>query len=260
MTDRISRTVGAADLEASADIVTGKMGRRGFLRTASGLFVSGGLLAACDSEGPQSAQPLLELAEQKNEWLERKLFRHTAMGRAPDGVRAAGDAFPGYHIADEVPKRDAAANGTWALTIGGLVRTPLTITLDALMAMPHVTQRVPHFCVEGWTAVAEFTGVRVRELAKLAGAHPDAGYVDFTSFDEGYHESWDRDSAEHDQTIIVYAKDGQPLSPKYGAPARVHSPVKLGYKNTKYLTAVMFLAGRNGGYWTDKGYEWYGGT
>lgn len=236
------------------------MGRRGFLRTASGLLVSGGLLAACDSEGPRSAQPLLDFAERQNERLERGLFRHTSMARVPGGARAAGDAFPSYHIADEEPEWDVATNGTWALAVGGLVRTPLRITLEALMAMPRVTQRVPHYCVEGWTAVAEVTGVRVRELATLAGAHPQAGYVDFTSFDEGYHESWDRESAEHDQTLVVYAKDGQPLSPKYGAPARVHSPTRLGYKNTKYLTSVMFMADRNGGYWTDRGYEWYGGT
>ena len=254
MTDRDSRGVLATD-----DAARG-MGRRGFLRTAGGLLVSGGLLAACNSEGPQSAQPLLDFAERKNELLERKLFRHRSMASAPDGMRAAGDAFPGYHIADEIPTWDSEVNGAWALTVGGLVRTPLTITLDALMVLPRVTQRVPHFCVEGWTAVAEFTGVRLRELATLAGAHPDAGYVDFTSFDEGYHESWDRDSAEHDQTIIVYAKDGRLLSPKYGAPVRVHSPVKLGYKNTKYLTSVLFMAERNGGYWSDKGYEWYGGT
>ena len=242
---------------------TGRRGgvdRRGFLRTAGGLLVSSGLLAACDSRGPQSASRLLAYAERKNEALERRIFRHTAMGEAKPGVKVAGDAFPNYHVADEVPVWDVAEKGAWALAIGGLVRTPLTISLEALMAMPHVTQRVPHFCVEGWTAVADFTGVRVRELAALVGAHPDAAYVDFASFDDGYHESWDRASAEHEQTLIVYAKDGQLLSPAYGAPARVHSPVKLGYKNTKYLTTITFMAERNGGYWSDEGYEWYGGT
>ena len=125
---------------------------------------------------------------------------------------------------------------------------------------PLTTQRVPHYCVEGWTALAEFTGVRVSELAKAAGARVDAGYVDFASFDDGYHESWDRESADHPQALVVIAKDGEPLSARYGAPARVHAPVKLGYKNTKYLTRVVFMPQRNGGYWSDIGYEWYGGT
>ena len=239
---------------------THRIDRRNFLRSAGGILVSSGWLAACDSKGPQSAQRLLDYAERKNEVLERTLFRHTSMGEARAGVQLAGDAFPSYHVAADVPVWDAAANGAWALSIGGLVKVPLKISLEALMAMPRVTQRVPHFCVEGWTAVAEFTGVRVRELAALVGADANAGYVDFASFDDTYHESWDRESAEHDQTIIVYAKDGQLLTPAYGAPARVHSPVKLGYKNTKYLTTLTFMAERNGGYWSDEGYEWYGGT
>jgi DMSO/TMAO reductase YedYZ molybdopterin-dependent catalytic subunit len=54
--------------------------------------------------------------------------------------------------------------------------------------------------------------------------------------------------------------DGRLLGPAHGAPARVHSPVKLGYKNTKYLTRIVFMPARNGGYWSDQGYEWYGGT
>ena len=67
-------------------------------------------------------------------------------------------------------------------------------------------------------------------------------------------------SALHPQTLIVYGQDGAPLGPAFGAPARVYSPVKLGYKNTKYLTRILFLPEKNGGYWSDQGYEWYGGV
>jgi DMSO/TMAO reductase YedYZ molybdopterin-dependent catalytic subunit len=114
--------------------------------------------------------------------------------------------------------------------------------------------------VEGWNARATWTGVRVSELARLAEPTADAHYVDFAGFDQGYHESWDLESALHPQTLIAYGMDGHLLGPGHGAPARVHSPVKLGYKNTKYLTKVVFLPARNGGYWSDRGYEWYGGT
>ena len=137
---------------------------------------------------------------------------------------------------------------------------PLKLTLEQLAALPSIAQRVDHFCVEGWTAVAEWRGVRVSELARLAGLTPDAGYVDFQSFDDGYHESWDLDSAMHPQTLVAYAMDGRWLGVGHGAPARVHSPVKLGYKNTKYLTRIVFMPQRNGGYWSDEGYEWYGGV
>jgi DMSO/TMAO reductase YedYZ molybdopterin-dependent catalytic subunit len=64
----------------------------------------------------------------------------------------------------------------------------------------------------------------------------------------------------HPQTLVAYGMDGHLLTPGHGAPARVHSPVKLGYKCTKYLTRVVFMPARNGGYWSDQGYEWFGGT
>jgi DMSO/TMAO reductase YedYZ molybdopterin-dependent catalytic subunit len=102
--------------------------------------------------------------------------------------------------------------------------------------------------------------VRLRDLARLAGLQPAAKYVDFQSFDDGYHESWDIESGLHPQTVVAYGLDGRMLGPAHGAPARVYSPVKLGYKNTKYLTRIVFMPVRNGGYWSDKGYEWYGGV
>lgn len=233
--------------------------RRRFLQ-ASATSLASALLAACGSRGPEGSDRLLAYAERKNEIVERWLFRHTAIDGPAAGARIAGNKFPSYFVSSVVPQWDAAAAGPWSLVVDGLVRTPLRLDLAALVGLPAVTQRVDHFCVEGWNAVARFTGVRVAELARLAGASADAAYVDFQSFDDGYHESWDRESALHPQTLVVYAKDGAMLPAAYGAPARVHSPVKLGYKNTKYLTRIRFMAARNGGYWTDQGYEWYGGT
>ena len=218
------------------------------------------LFGACDSEGPKKAERLLDYAQRKNEGVERAIFRHTSMDRVKAGARVAGDAFPSYFVSDALPIWDPKLNGAWRLEVGGMVRTPLSLSLTDLMDVERHTQRVNHYCVEGWTAVADFTGVPVSMLATMAEADRQARYVDFQSFDDGYHESWDIESALHPRTIVAYAKDGSPLSPAYGAPARVHSPVKLGYKNTKYLTKIMFMPERNGGYWTDRGYEWYGGV
>ena len=109
------------------------------------------------------------------------------------------------------------------------------------MKLPRITQKVDHFCVEGWNARATWSGVRVSDLARVAGITDDAQFVDFAGFDKGYHESWDMQSAMHPQTLVAYGKDGYLLTPGYGAPARVHSPVKLGYKSTKYLTRVVFM-------------------
>jgi DMSO/TMAO reductase YedYZ molybdopterin-dependent catalytic subunit len=232
--------------------------RRAFLAAGAGGLAAAAL--GCNAEGPKAAQPILAAAERWNEKVERALFRHTSMNVAPAGAHLAGAKFPSYFVADELPVWDEKANGAWRLEIGGLVKNPARLSLSDLMALPRTELRLEHFCVEGWSAVSVRAGVRLSELARRAGLLPDARYVDFQSFDDDYHESWDLESALHPQTLIVYGQDGVPLSPAYGAPARVYSPVKLGYKNTKYLTRILFMPRRNGGYWSDQGYEWYGGV
>ena len=234
------------------------MDRRGFFKL-TGLSAAALIAEACDSRGPKSVLPALRWAERRNEGVERFLFRHTSMDHAAS-ERLAGHKMPAYFVSSLPPVWNQARNGAWALEVSGAVRRPLRLTLADLGRLPLVTQRINLYCVEGWTASTQFTGVRVSTLARLAGLTPDAGYVDFQSFDDGYHESWDLDSATHPQTLVAFLREGKPLDALYGAPARVHSPVKLGYKNTKYLTRVVFLPQRNGGYWSDKGYEWYGGT
>lgn len=233
--------------------------RRKFI-TITGTGLSSAFLAACDSRGPKAAERLLRYAERKNEVLERALFRHTSMDAPPAGAKLAGDALPSYFISKTVPVWNEQERGQWTLELGGLVERPMRLTLQNLVDMPRTHTRVNHYCVEGWTAVEQWTGVPFSDLAGLAGARPDARYVDFESFDSGYHESWDIESAMHPQTVIAYGLDGHMLGPAHGAPARLFSPVKLGYKNTKYLTRIMFLPNRNGGYWSDRGYEWYAGT
>jgi DMSO/TMAO reductase YedYZ molybdopterin-dependent catalytic subunit len=233
--------------------------RRAFMALI-GATASSALLEACNSRGPRSAAGLLKFAERKNEGVERWIFRNGSRNRVAADAKLSGKAFPRYFVSDTVPMWDSAVRGAWSLEIGGAVRRPITLTLEDLQRLPRVTQRHDHFCVEGWNARADYQGVRLSDIAKVVQPLPDAGYVDFQSFDSDYHESWDIESALHAQTIVVYAMDGRFLSPGYGAPARIHSPVKLGYKNTKYLTRILFLPQRNGGYWSDRGYEWYGGT
>lgn len=232
--------------------------RRAFIQL-TGAAVTTALLG-CNKRGPPESQQLLRWAERKNEGVERALFRHTSIDRASAGARLAGGAFPVYYISRTLPVWDETVRGPWSLEVSGLVRQPLKLSLDDLLKLEQTRHRVNHYCVEGWTAVAEWGGVRVSELARLAGVMPDAKYVDFQSFDDGYHESWDIDSALHRQTLIACAMDGRLLSPAHGAPARLHSPIKLGYKSTKFLTRVVFMPERNGGYWSDQGYEWYAGT
>jgi DMSO/TMAO reductase YedYZ molybdopterin-dependent catalytic subunit len=233
--------------------------RRGFLVTGVSTL-SAAWLAACNSPGPKSAAPLLAFAERKNEIVERALFRHTSMDVVRRGAKDAGPDFPMYFISNTVPMWNPAMMGAWSLEVGGMVAKPMLLTVADLERLPRTSQRVNHYCVEGWTAVATWTGVRLRDLAAVVQPAPEARYVDFQSFDDGYHESWDIESATHPQTLIAYGMDGAYLGAGHGGPARIHSPVKLGYKNTKYLTKIVFMPVRNGGYWSDQGYEWYGGV
>ena len=148
----------------------------------------------------------------------------------------------------------------WTLSVGGLVERELVLTLDQLQKMPRTDLRVRHHCVEGWSAVASWHGVRINEIAKAAGLKPGVKYVEFNSFDEDYFSSWDLGSAMHPQTILAYGFNGHPLGANHGAPLRVYSAVKLGYKMCKYLTEVNFLPNKTGGYWEDQGYDWFGGV
>jgi len=235
------------------------MDRRRFLR-AGGFSLSAAFLGACGLDRSERALHLLDVAERKNEGVERTLFRHANMDTANRNAKFAGAAFPSYYIAKTVPVWNESTRGPWTLEVSGSVQRPTRLSLEDLRRLPMRRQRVDHFCVEGWNAVAIWEGVRVSDLARVVGVNPDVGYVDFQSFDDDYHESWDLESAMHPQTLIAYGMDDHLLGPAHGGPARLHSPIKLGYKLTKYLTKVVFLPKRNGGYWSDQGYEWYGGV
>jgi DMSO/TMAO reductase YedYZ molybdopterin-dependent catalytic subunit len=225
------------------------MSRRAFLVGAAAT------LAACDSQRPREG--LLGFAERVNERVERALFNpHRLAPELPERDTTPTSGFPTYYISPAPP----VAPRHWRLGVGGLVARPQAFTIEALQRLPRTELRVRHHCVEGWSAVASWHGVRLRDLAELVGADERAPYVEFRSFDMGYYSSWDRESALHPQTILAYGMNGEPLAPGYGAPLRLYSSVKLGYKMVKYLTQISFLPLRTGGYWEDRGYEWYAGV
>jgi DMSO/TMAO reductase YedYZ molybdopterin-dependent catalytic subunit len=192
--------------------------------------------------------------------------------------------FPAYKIGGDYPQVPA----NWALEVSGAVARPHPFTLDELLRLPRAEMRVRHHCVEGWSAVASWHGVRVSDVAKLVGADPDANYVEFVSFEPipsrvleepgeahsklppgmptletkatTYTSSWDRASALHAQTLLAFGMNGQPLDRFHGGPVRLYSATKLGYKMVKWLSAVRFRFQPTGGYWEEQGYEWFAGV
>lgn len=239
----------------------GGVNRRDFLRL--GLAAGpASLIAACGWDGGALLEPRLRMVSRINDWVgERILQSNRRLAREyPISARTPEQAFPAYSITYNRQRRFPDPPADWALEVGGLVRKPVRLTLPMLQAMPSVTYTVKHHCVEGWTAVATWTGVPVSSVLAMVEPLPTARYLRFDSFDSGYSNGWDLTSAAHPQTILAYARNDQPLPRTRGAPLRLYSPVKLGYKLTKYLSAMTLTAERHGGYWEDQGYPWLGGV
>jgi len=192
-----------------------------------------------------------------NDRFQRALFDPDRLApELPESAQTPPGQFPQYRVGDEYPDVPQG----WALEVKGLVARPLVLSAADLQRLPRTRVRVRHHCVEGWSAVAAWDGVRLSEVARLAGLDPRARYVEFRSFEGGYYSSWDLPSALHRQTILAYGMNSAPLPREYGAPLRLYSAVKLGYKMVKWVTAVTFLPVRTGGYWEDQGYEWFAGV
>jgi DMSO/TMAO reductase YedYZ molybdopterin-dependent catalytic subunit len=136
----------------------------------------------------------------------------------------------------------------------------MVLTLDRVLEMPVTEMRVRHYCVNGWTAVASWRGVRLSAIARLAGVDQRAKYVEFRSFDNGYWSGWDLASAMHPQTLLAYGMNGHALGAEHGAPLRLYSAIKLGYKSVKYLSEINFLPNKITGFCEDRGADWFAGV
>lgn len=171
------------------------------------------------------------------------------------------------------PDYQALAAGNFAdyrLRVDGLVRRPLSLSLTQIRTMPTRTQITRHDCVEGWSAIGQWTGVPLNLLLKDAGLLPQARYVVFHCADDygagKYYESVDLIDAHHPQTILAWGLNGRALPITNGAPLRLRVERQLGYKQAKYVMRVEAVAslagigGGKGGYWEDSNdYAWYAG-
>jgi Oxidoreductase molybdopterin binding domain len=138
--------------------------------------------------------------------------------------------------------------------------TTLRFTLADLKTLPERTQITPLNCIEGWTTVARWTGVRLADFAdKYFPEGRNKKYVGLTTPDQEYYVGLDAPSAFHDQTLLCYAINGQPLSHDHGAPLRLVIPTKYGVKNLKRVGEIHFTNDRPADYWAEQGYDWFAG-
>ena len=160
--------------------------------------------------------------------------------------------------------------GNWAdyvLRVDGLVENPLEITYADLIALPKQDQVTHHFCIQGWSAIGEWTGVPMRTICEMVKPLPNAKWVAFYSFGEGsdggrYYDCHPIENMYHHQTILAYGLNGEPLNEAHGAPVRLRDEVELGFKMVKWIEAIEFLesydhlGGGYGGYNED--HEYFG--
>jgi len=239
-----------------------------------GAVAGGLLLEGCDRINSWPAtQGLLDLGERATMKAQRIVVDRGAL--APEF--AMGDISPVFRVNGNGTARSPeyaamVANNfaDWRLAIDGLVAKPLSLSLAQLQALPKRTQTTRHDCVEGWSAIAQWTGVPLRLLLQGAGLSGAARYIVFHCADDfggtPYYESIDLIDAFHPQTILAWAMNGKPLEIGHGAPLRLRVERALGYKQAKYvmrIEAVASLAGigrGKGGYWEDSNrYQWYAG-
>ncbi len=250
--------------------------RRRFVGAAAA-FVGALPLAACNelSSSPWVTN-VLDLAEGVTRRVQRLILTQAALAPEYNEADISKSFKPNGSTDPEDPEYQDLADGRfkdWRLAIDGLVERPQTLALDELRSLPSRTQITRHDCVEGWSCIGKWKGVQLATLVERAGLKSNARYLVFHCADtlgasldaSKYYESIGLEDAFHPQTILAYDMNDGPLTVAHGAPLRLRVERQLGYKMAKYLMRIEVvenfagIQGGKGGYWEDRGYEWYAG-
>ncbi|AXF00798.1 molybdopterin-dependent oxidoreductase [Paraburkholderia hospita] len=254
--DKDVRTLDAASIIKDAQKELGSSSRRLFgkrILTLGGLA----LLSGCDLTNDRSVNNLLRAMSSFNDDAQALLFdRRELAPTYPESMITRPFPFNAFYDIDQVPEVDAQ---TWRLELTGLVKGRRVWTLGELSALPQRSQVTRHICIEGWSAIGKWGGVRFSDFLLLAGADTTAKYVALHCADN-YWTSVDMPTALHPQTLLTLTYDGNVLPAKYGFPMKLRIPTKLGYKNPKHIVAITVTNEFPGGYWENQGYNWFGGS
>ena len=262
--------------------MSGLITRRGLVRagiaTAAGVAGIGGAIGLARRSGliPPDSPGILGVGETLTYASQRLLTAGQPLARE----FSRGEISKVAPINGLPPESDDYKNwltngfSDWRLTVDGLVARPASFSLDALKRMPSETHITLHACEEGWSYIAEWTGVRLSTLLEMVGTKPEARYAVFTpvaNMNQSTRvvrvlwDSHDMADALHPQTLLAYRMNGEDLTPGHGAPLRLRVARHFGYKNTKYLTKItltdsMAKFGKGlGSRAAEGGNTWYGG-
>jgi DMSO/TMAO reductase YedYZ molybdopterin-dependent catalytic subunit len=197
---------------------------------------------------------------------QRLLSRHS-MAREFARTEISKDPFANEvdPLGAEFKRLQDAAFADWRLAVDGMVARPASFSLAELKSFPHSTQITFIACEEGWSYVAEWSGVPLAHLLGLVGALPQARYVVYRSIQPDWWDSIDMADALHPQTLLTLGMNGGELPVPFGGPLRLRVPRQLGYKNVKYITNLTVTDSLKrfgkglGSSAPEGGYAWYAG-
>lgn len=215
----------------------------------AGLTSAGALmLSSCFKSAPPTYGNILRMGDDLTYNAQRSLLSQRAL--AMEYQKSDITSFPVTDLGD--PANPASKNAyskeyqelqrnnfkNWSLTIEGSVAKPGKYSMDALKKLGERTQITRHTCEEGWSAIAEWTGVPLAAVLKDAGILPSARCVSFYGFDN-YAESIDMLDAFHPQTILAHTMNGEDIPARNGAPLRARVETQIGYKSVKFIQRIV---------------------
>lgn len=245
------------------------------LLTGLGALGAGALLTGCDSlSRTEQVQDALGQVDRLTRAAQRVVSSRQSLAREFDASQISPWFKPNGTTEPPNPAyKQLAANKfrDYRLKIDGLVRQPGEFSLEQLKAMPSRTQITRHDCVEGWSVIGQWTGAKLADVLDRVQPTDQARFVVFHCADNiyggpvKYYESLDMIEAYHPQTLLAHSLNGGDLPIANGAPIRLRAERQLGYKMAKYVMRIELvdsfasIQGGNGGYWEDRGYEWWAG-
>ncbi|MFH6787324.1 MULTISPECIES: molybdopterin-dependent oxidoreductase [Methylobacterium] len=229
--------------------------RRGFLRGGLSLGALT-MLTGCDVSDSTSVGKALRAISAFNDGVQAALFDPNKLApEYPSSAVLKPPRFNAYYPVEDVKPVDGAA---WKLELAGLIQDRSPWRREMIAALPQRETIIRHICVEGWDYIGQWSGVPLRTFLERVGADLRAKYVAFKTADD-YPSSIDMATALHPQTLLATTYAGETLPDPFGYPLRLRMSTKLGFKNPKWITAIEVTNTYPGGYWEDKGFNWFSG-
>jgi len=230
--------------------------RRLFLRQTLSLGALS-LLTGCDITNNDQVQSVLKLMSRWNDRAQAFLFSdHRLAPTFAESEVVRDFRYNAFFPVADAPQLNAA---DYRLELSGLIGDKRPWTVEQLHALPQESQITRHVCIEGWSMIGKWSGPRLGDFLQRVGADLSAKYVGFQCAD-GYSGSIDIPSALHPQTIMAVKFADEIIPAKYGYPFKVRIPTKLGFKNPKWVTTIFVTNRYPGGFWEDRGYNWFSGS